>query len=134
MPVTMVRKITGAMIILISLMNPSPSGFSASPVAGAEMADQYAEQDRDHHLDIEVPVPCASWPTGTVASLFKADRSSVAPSKYAATRAAPSSALASQRADALGRRSDECDTCFEPDGWFPASWRGRTRPPDADLC
>ncbi len=34
MPVTIVRKITGAMIILISLMNPSPSGFSASPVAG----------------------------------------------------------------------------------------------------
>jgi len=31
MPVTMVRKITGAMIILISLMKASPSGFMASP-------------------------------------------------------------------------------------------------------
>ena len=31
MPVTMVRKITGAMIILTSLMNASPSGLSASP-------------------------------------------------------------------------------------------------------
>ena len=34
MPVTMVRKITGAMIIFTSLMKPSPSGLSASPVAG----------------------------------------------------------------------------------------------------
>jgi len=34
MPVTMVKKMTGAMIIRTSLMNPSPRGFSASPVAG----------------------------------------------------------------------------------------------------
>ena len=33
-PVTIVRKITGAITILTSLMKPSPSGFSASPVAG----------------------------------------------------------------------------------------------------
>ena len=36
MPVTMVRKITGAMIIFTSLMKASPSGFSASPNAGAK--------------------------------------------------------------------------------------------------
>ena len=36
MPVTMVRKITGAITILTSLMKASPSGFSASPVAGAK--------------------------------------------------------------------------------------------------
>ena len=34
MPVTMVRKMTGAMIIRTSLMKPSPNGFNASPVAG----------------------------------------------------------------------------------------------------
>ena len=33
-PVTIVRKMTGAMIIFTSLMKPSPSGFSASPVCG----------------------------------------------------------------------------------------------------
>jgi len=36
MPVTMVRKITGAMIILTSLMNASPSGLRASPYAGSK--------------------------------------------------------------------------------------------------
>ena len=36
MPVTMVRKITGAMIIFTSLMKASPSGLSAAPVAGAK--------------------------------------------------------------------------------------------------
>ena len=36
MPVATVRKMTGAMTILTSLMNPSPSGFSAAPVAGAK--------------------------------------------------------------------------------------------------
>ncbi|CAM5297989.1 hypothetical protein SSTU70S_02908 [Stutzerimonas stutzeri] len=34
MPVAMVRKITGAMIILTSLMKASPSGFIASPTPG----------------------------------------------------------------------------------------------------
>ena len=34
MPTTTVQKMIGAMIILISLMKPSPSGFIASPVAG----------------------------------------------------------------------------------------------------
>ena len=36
MPVTMVRKMTGAMIIFTSLMKASPSGFIASPVSGAK--------------------------------------------------------------------------------------------------
>jgi len=35
MPVATVRKITGAMIILTSLMKPSPRGFMASPNWGA---------------------------------------------------------------------------------------------------
>ncbi|MNV91306.1 hypothetical protein D3C71_1857860 [compost metagenome] len=35
MPVTMVRKITGAMIIFTSLMKPSPSGLSAAPYWGS---------------------------------------------------------------------------------------------------
>ena len=34
MPCTTVQKITGAIIILISAMKPSPSGFSALPVSG----------------------------------------------------------------------------------------------------
>src|SRR6478672_378065 len=34
MPTTIVQKMIGAMIILISLMKPSPSGFIDSPVAG----------------------------------------------------------------------------------------------------
>ena len=34
MPVTTVRKMTGVMIILTSLMKPSPSGCSASPARG----------------------------------------------------------------------------------------------------
>ena len=57
MPVTMVRKITGAMIILTSLMKPSPSGFSASPVAGQKWPISDAEHDRDQDLDVEMAVP-----------------------------------------------------------------------------
>jgi hypothetical protein len=34
MPITTVQKMIGAMIILISLMKPSPSGFIASPACG----------------------------------------------------------------------------------------------------
>jgi hypothetical protein len=34
MPSTTVQKMIGAMIILISLMKPSPSGFMAAPVEG----------------------------------------------------------------------------------------------------
>jgi len=36
MPSTTVQKMIGAMIILISLMKPSPSGFICSPSAGAK--------------------------------------------------------------------------------------------------
>ena len=36
MPVTMVRKITGAMIIFTSLMKASPSGLSCSANAGSK--------------------------------------------------------------------------------------------------
>ncbi|MNF01342.1 hypothetical protein D3C80_2003200 [compost metagenome] len=36
MPVTTVRKITGARSILISLMNASPKGLSAAPVSGTK--------------------------------------------------------------------------------------------------
>ena len=34
MPATTVQKMTGAMIIRTSLMNPSPSGFIAAPASG----------------------------------------------------------------------------------------------------
>ena len=34
MPVTTVQKMTGAMIILMSLTKPSPSGFICSPISG----------------------------------------------------------------------------------------------------
>jgi hypothetical protein len=34
MPTTIVQKMIGAMIILMSLMKPSPSGFMAAPVSG----------------------------------------------------------------------------------------------------
>ncbi len=34
MPTTTVQKMTGAMIILMSLMKASPSGFIAVPVSG----------------------------------------------------------------------------------------------------
>ncbi|CAM5221612.1 hypothetical protein CDEF62S_05721 [Castellaniella defragrans] len=36
MPVVTVRKMTGAMIILTSLMKPSPNGFMDSPSEGAK--------------------------------------------------------------------------------------------------
>ena len=35
MPITMVRKITGAMIIFTSFTNPSPSGFRYSAIQGS---------------------------------------------------------------------------------------------------
>ena len=66
MPVTMVRKITGAMIILTSLMKPSPSGFIASPVCRREMAEQDAGDDRDQHLDVELAIP-GTWAAGGLA-------------------------------------------------------------------
>ena len=36
MPTTTVQKMIGAIIILMSLMNPSPSGFIAVPASGSK--------------------------------------------------------------------------------------------------
>ncbi len=57
MPCTTVQKITGAIIILISAMKPSPSGFKLLAEIGIEIADQHAERDRDQDLDVEDLVP-----------------------------------------------------------------------------
>jgi hypothetical protein len=54
----MVRKITGVMTILTSLMKASPSGLSAAPVWGA-IAQRHAQRDRDQHLKIEIAIPAA---------------------------------------------------------------------------
>ncbi len=53
MPTTTVQKMIGAMIILISLMKPSPSGFIAVAGLGIEMPEQDADDDRDDHLEVE---------------------------------------------------------------------------------
>ena len=53
MPPATVQKITGAITILISLMKPSPSGFSAAPTSGHSAPDQHAQRDADQHLDVE---------------------------------------------------------------------------------
>ena len=57
MPCTTVQKITGAIIILISAMKPSPSGLSALPVSGKKWPTSDAERDGDQHLDVEDAVP-----------------------------------------------------------------------------
>ncbi len=41
------------MTILTSLMKPSPSGFSAAPVAGARTADQHAGDDRREDEEVK---------------------------------------------------------------------------------
>ena len=46
MPTTTVQKMMGAMIILISLMKPSPSGFIAVAGFRVEVAQQHADDDR----------------------------------------------------------------------------------------
>ncbi len=56
MPVTSVRKITGAMIIFTSLMKASPSGFSL-PAKRLEMAERDAQRDGDEHLHVELAIP-----------------------------------------------------------------------------
>ena len=53
MPMTTVQKMIGAMIILISLMKPSPSGFIAVAGLGPEMAEQHADHDRGDDLEVE---------------------------------------------------------------------------------
>ena len=56
MPTTTVAKMIGAIIIRISLMNPSPSGLSAAPVARPEVADRDAQHDAHQHLEVQVRV------------------------------------------------------------------------------
>jgi hypothetical protein len=52
MPDTTVQKITGAMIILISLMKPSPSGFMATPPSG-RTPEHHAAEDGEQHLHVQ---------------------------------------------------------------------------------
>ena len=69
MPATMVRKITGAMIIFTSLMKPSPSGFICSPSVGIEVAEQDADRDGDQDLQVEIlPPPLAHAASRTSAA------------------------------------------------------------------
>ncbi len=56
MPVTTVRKITGAMIIFTSLMKPSPSGLRLSPTPGQKWPMVAPQHDRHQHLEIQVPI------------------------------------------------------------------------------
>ena len=51
MPTTTVPKMIGAIIIRISLMNASPSGFIAAPAPGIEVAEQDAGDDADNDLE-----------------------------------------------------------------------------------
>ena len=53
MPTTTVQKMIGAMIILISLMKPSPSGFIAVAGLGVEVAQQHADDDGGDDLEVE---------------------------------------------------------------------------------
>jgi hypothetical protein len=52
MPDTTVQKITGAMIILISLMKPSPSGFMATPPSGRTYRAA-RRRNREQHLHVQ---------------------------------------------------------------------------------
>ena len=56
MPVTMVRKITGAMTIFTSLMKASPSGLNCAPYLRLEMPQQHAQHNGQHHLEIQLAV------------------------------------------------------------------------------
>ena len=47
MPVTTVQKMIGPITILISLMNPSPSGFMSMANDGKEVSERDADGDRD---------------------------------------------------------------------------------------
>ena len=53
MPLTMVQKTTGAIIILTILTKASPSGFKRRADIRPEMADQDADGQTDHDLEIE---------------------------------------------------------------------------------
>ena len=56
MPTTTVLKMIGAIIILISLMKPSPSGFIVVRQRRVEVAEGHADRDRDEHLKVQVRV------------------------------------------------------------------------------
>ena len=53
MPTTTVQKMIGAIIILISLMKPSPNGFIAVPSCGYKMSEQHADDDGGDDLEIQ---------------------------------------------------------------------------------
>ena len=61
MPITTVQKMIGAIIILISLMNASPSGFIALPYFG-EKSQHHTDHDCRDDLEIERLVERASPP------------------------------------------------------------------------
>ena len=75
---TTVQKMIGAIIILISLMKPSPSGFIASPVCGKKWPSEHADRDRDQHLHVErrvegrprISVHWRTFPRGAYARYF----------------------------------------------------------------
>ena len=56
MPCTTVQKMIGAIIILTSLMKPSPSGLSDFPMSGLS-SQRHPQQYGDQHLHIQNPVP-----------------------------------------------------------------------------
>ena len=54
MPTTTVQKISGAIVILTSLMKPSPSGCELrAPMLGPHHADDDAERDRDEYAEVQ---------------------------------------------------------------------------------
>ncbi len=65
-PTTIVQKMIGAIIILMSATNPVPIGLSATPTSGQMQADRRAEHDRDDHRYVEpgvlVPAGLAAPP------------------------------------------------------------------------
>ena len=52
-PVTTVQKMTGAISILMSLMNPSPKRLHRGAGLRVQRAEQHAERDRDNDLEIQ---------------------------------------------------------------------------------
>ena len=53
MPLTMVQKTIGAIIIFTSLTKPSPSGLSDGAEIGPVVSDGDAERQADEDLDVE---------------------------------------------------------------------------------
>ena len=53
MPCTTTQNTSTGMIILISLMKPSPSGLSLTAKSGKNRPDQHAEDQRDDDLTEE---------------------------------------------------------------------------------